>query len=175
MAELNYNNTLPGVSEGGEPKMLFCFEITLTFRHVQKIYNMPTGAARGAVYVNHGVISGPMLNGRIVPDSGGDYAIFRPDGSVELDGRYMLEADDGTLILYRNRGFLWGRYKDSMKKIEAWMFEGGPEVDPDEYYLRANPVFEVETGKYDWLTRYVFVGIGSRQKLGNTIRYYALL
>ncbi len=175
MSDLNYSNTLPGASKGGEPELLFCFAISLTFPRVQKIYNMPNGCARGAVYVDQGIITGPMLNGRIVPDSGGDYAIFRPDGSVELDGRYMLEADDGTLIFMRNRGFLWGRYKDSIKKIEAWMFEGGPEVDENEYYLRANPVFEVESGKYDWLTRYVFTGIGSRQKLGNTIKYYALL
>ncbi len=47
-----------------------------------------------------GVIKGPYLNGKIVPSSGGDYALFRPDDTVELNGRYMLEADDGTLIIY---------------------------------------------------------------------------
>ncbi len=175
MSELNYINTLPGISDPGEPKMHFCFEITLTFPRVQNINNMPSGAGRGAVYLDQGVIKGPYLNGKIVPNSGGDYALFRPDDTVELNGRYMLEADDGTLIYMQNRGYLWGRYKDSMKKIKTWMFENGPEVSPDEYYLRANPVFEVEKGKYDWLTRYVFIGIGTRQRLGNTIRYYALL
>ncbi|MDX9874851.1 MAG: DUF3237 domain-containing protein [Spongiibacteraceae bacterium] len=175
MRELNYNNMLPGVSEGGEPKMHFCFEIALTFPKTHTIPDTPSGCGRGAVFVEEGVISGPMLNGRVVPYSGGDYALFRPDGTLELNARYLLEAEDGTEIFMQNRGFLWGRYKDSLDKIKAWMFEGGPEVSHDEYYLRANPVFEVTSGKYDWLTRYVFVGIGSRQKLGNTIRYYALL
>jgi hypothetical protein len=54
-------------------------------------------------------------------------------------------------------------------------FAGGPAVDPSEYYLRAFPTFEVETGKHDWLMRYVFVGIGERKPDGNLIRYYALL
>ncbi|MCC7461646.1 MAG: DUF3237 family protein, partial [Gammaproteobacteria bacterium] len=45
----------------------------------------------------------------------------------------------------------------------------------DEYYLRANPTFEVQTGPYDWLMRHVIVGVGERKGDGNLIRYYALL
>jgi hypothetical protein len=41
--------------------------------------------------------------------------------------------------------------------------------------LRTTPTFEVETGRYDWLTSTVVVGIGTRQLTGNTIRYFALL
>ena len=35
-------------------------------------------------------------------------------------------------------------------------------------------LFEVTTGKHDWLMRYVFVGVGERKSDGNLIRYFAL-
>ncbi len=74
----------------------------------------------------------------------------------------MLQEDDGTLILINNRGFLWGRKPDVMTRLRQWAFEGGKPVPHNEYYLRANPSFEVSKGKHDWLTRHVFVGVGER-------------
>ncbi|MGA3295146.1 MAG: DUF3237 domain-containing protein [Candidatus Acidiferrales bacterium] len=158
-----------------EPKLEFAFQVRLHFARVQTIANMPTGASRGGVYLGTGEFQGPRLRGKVVPDSGGDYALFRPDGTVSFDARYMLQEDDGTLILLTNRGYLWGYQDDTMQRIREMAFEGGPPVDPSEYYLRAFPSFEVEAGKHDWLTRHVFIGIGERKADGNLIRYYALL
>ena len=158
-----------------EPKLEFAFEIRLHFTRVQTINNMPTGAGRGAVYVDSGEFQGPRLHGRAVPNSGGDYSLFRPDGVLSFDARYMLQEADGTLILLRNQGYLWGRKSDTMDKLRNMVFSGGLAVDPSEYYLRAFPTFEVETGRHDWLMRHVFVGIGERKADGNLIRYYALL
>ncbi|MCP5145644.1 MAG: DUF3237 domain-containing protein [Gammaproteobacteria bacterium] len=158
-----------------EAKMAFAFAVRLHFTRVQNIPDMPSGAGRGAVYVDSGTIEGPMLNGRVVPNSGGDYALFRPDDVLTTDARYMLEADDGTLILLHNRGYLWGRTPDVMPRIRDWIFNGGPEVPHSEYYLRSSPTFEVSSGKYDWLMRYIFLGIGERMQDGNIIRYFALL
>lgn len=170
------NVPFTGVSEFGKnPNMEFAFEIDLDFTRTQNIENMPTGGGRGVVYLDGGTVRGPLLNGKAVPDSGGDWSSFRPDGVLSFDARYMLEANDGTLILLRNHGFLWGRETDTMDKIRAWIFDGGPEVPHSEYYLRCSPRFEVESGKYDWLMRHVFVGVGTRKEHGNTIRYYALL
>ena len=101
--------------------------------------------------------------------------LFRPDGVLQMDARYMLEAEDGALILLHNRGFLWGRTPDVIPRIQDWMFRGGPPVPHSEFYLRAAPTFEVSTGPHDWLTRHVFVGVGDRYADGNIIRYYALL
>ena len=69
---------------------------------------MPSGANRGAVYVDSGEFSGPHLSGKAVPNSGGDYSLFRPDDMAAFDARYMLQEDDGTLILVQNRGYLVG-------------------------------------------------------------------
>jgi hypothetical protein len=110
-----------------------------------------------------------------VPGSGGDYAYFRPDDVAVFDARYMLEEDDGTLILLNNKGFLWGRKPDTMQKLRDWAFADGAPVPHEEYYLRGNPTFETSIGKHDWLTKHVFIGVGERRPEGNRLRYYALV
>jgi hypothetical protein len=157
-------------SEG--PRLEFAFELRLRFTRVQNIQGMPSGAGRGAVYVDSGEFHGPRLRGTAVPNSGGDYALFRPDGVLAFDARYMLQEEDGTLILLNNKGYLWGRRPDTMQRLREMAFAGGPAVDPAEYYLRATPTFEVETGRHDWLMRHVFVGVGERKADGNLLRYY---
>ena len=164
-----------GASGPKDPQLEFCFEVRLYFKRVHQIPAMPTGAGRGAVYIDGGSIVGPRLNGKVLPGSGGDWSLFRPDGVLQMDARYMLEAEDGALILLHNRGFLWGRTPDVIPRIQDWMFRGGPPVPHSEFYLRAAPTFEVSTGPHDWLTRHVFVGVGDRYADGNIIRYYALL
>jgi len=170
-----YGTPFSGASLLNEPKMEFAFEVRLKFTRVQNIPEMPTGAGRGAVYVDEGTFEGPHLRGKAVPNSGGDYSLFRPDGVLAFDARYMLEEDDGTLIMLYNRGYLWGRQPDTMQKLREWAFAGGSPVEHAEYYLRAFPTFEVAKGKHDWLMRHVFIGIGERKPDGNLIRYYALL
>lgn len=157
------------------PEFEFLFEIELTWKSLQNIPDMPTGAGRGATYVDTGIVRGPHLNGRIVPQSGGDWALFRPDKVLGLDARYMLEAEDGALILMRNRGYLAGRAPDVLERIQAWMFRDGPPVPFEDYYLRVAPTFEVSKGPYEWLMQTIVIGIGERQLSGNTIRYFALL
>jgi hypothetical protein len=157
------------------PRLEFAMEIRLTFPRVQTIPNVPSGGSRSAVYVESGTFEGPRLRGKAVPHSGGDYAYFRPDDVAVFDARYMLEEDDGTLILLNNRGFLWGRKPDTMQKLRDWAFKGGAPVPHEEYYLRGNPTFECSAGRHDWLTRHVFVGVGERCADGNRLRYYALV
>ena len=158
-----------------DPRLQFVFEARLWFTRVQNIRNMPSGAGRGAVYVDSGEITGPRLTAKAVPNSGGDYSLFRPDDVLAFDARYMWEADDGALIMVYNRGYLWGRSPQVMTRLRAWAFEGGPEVAHHEYYLRAFPTFEVEAGPHDWLMKHVIVGVGERLADGNRIRYFALL
>src|SRR5688572_13855742 len=57
-----------GVSAFDAPKLEFVFEIDLNFTRTQNINNMPTGAGRGAVYLDSGTITGPRLNGTAVPN-----------------------------------------------------------------------------------------------------------
>jgi hypothetical protein len=164
-----------GASEPDAVRVEFAFEITLVFGDIETLPELTRGFGRGAVYIAEGTVTGPHLSGRVIGGSGGDWAEFRPDGTVATDARYMIEADDGTRILMHNRGFLWGRTPDVLPRMREWMFGDGPQVDDSEFYLRAAPSFEVGPGPHDWLTRHVIVGIGSRQRLGNTFRYHAIL
>ena len=158
-----------------QPRFEFALEVRLRFTRVNQITQLPAGGIRSAVYVDSGEFTGPKLKGKAVPNSGGDYAFFRPDDTAVFDARYMLQEDDGTLILLNNRGFLWGRKPDVMQRLRKWAFEGGKPVPHGEYYLRAAPSFEAPRGKHDWLTRHVFVGVGERLPDGNRVRYYALV
>jgi hypothetical protein len=167
--------TEPTSDQVQNPRLELAFELRLRFTRVQNIQSMPSGAGRGAVYVDSGEFRGPRLRGKAVPNSGGDYALFRPDGVLSFDARYMLQEDDGTLILLHNRGYLWGRKPDTLQRLREMAFSGGPAVEPAEYYLRATPTFEVEAGRHDWLMRHVFVGIGERKSDGNLVRYYTVL
>jgi len=157
------------------PRLEFAMEVRLSFPHAQMIPSTPAGGHRSAVYVESGTFEGPRLRGKAVPNSGGDYAYFRPDDVAVFDARYMLEEEDGTLILLNNRGFLWGRKPDTMQKLRDWAFKGGAPVSHEEYYLRGNPTFECSVGKHDWLTKHVFIGVGERRADGNRLRYYALV
>lgn len=164
----------PDVSTPETPKLEFVFEIELEFTRTDHIEDMPSGAGRGAVYLDSGTIRGPKLQGRAVPNSGGDYALFRPDGVLAIDARYVLESHDGVTILIHNKGYIWGREADTMARFRAWVLEGGPPVPPEEYYFRLFPSFEAPKGPYEWLTRHAIIGIGRRKDGGNITRYYAV-
>lgn len=164
-----------GSSLPDQPRLEFAFEISVRFQKHESLPDMPSGAGRGFVYIESGTVSGPKLNGIVLPGSGGDWALFRPDDVLASDARYMFEADDGTRILMHNRGYLWGRQPDTIKRMQDWMFRDGPEVPFEEFYLRSSPAFECPKGPHEWLMRHIFVGIGSRRRDGNTIRYFALL
>lgn len=169
-----FSGVFPVWSEPGKPHLEPVFSVRLRFERIEQIGAMPTGATRGAVYIDEGWIDGPLLKGRAIPNSGGDYAMFRPDGVVSFDAVYTLEADDGAAILMRNRGYLWARRPEVMERIHDWVLRGGPPVDREDYYLRAFPTFECAAGPHDWLMRHVIVGIGERKDDGNLIHYYAL-
>jgi hypothetical protein len=67
------------------------------------------GLTRAAVYAGSGTIDGPLLRGKVIPMSGGDFPLVRPDGVIDFDARYLLEAEDGTLIYQQNRGSRWAK------------------------------------------------------------------
>lgn len=154
------------------PALELAFACTLRFTRVQTIADNAAGITRSAAYVDDGHFDGPLLRGRAVPASGGDYATWRPDDTASLDARYMLEETDGTLIYLQSRGFIWGRTPGVMDRLRQFAFQNGPEVPAAEYYFRTLTTFETPRGKHDWLSRHAFVGLGERRADGNKIRYY---
>ncbi|RJG24710.1 DUF3237 domain-containing protein [Massilia cavernae] len=152
-----------------QPQLEFAFSIRITLENASYLGVSPAGYERAAVYVKEGVIEGPGLRGKVLPHSGGDWPAKRPDGVLDFDARYLLETDDGVVIYMQNRGYRW-----ASPEVMARLARREP-VDPSEYYMRVTPKFEVQTGKYDWLTRYVFVGVALKTPNGNEIHYYKVL
>jgi len=144
----------------------FAFKIRMELGIRQKIGEIPSGSIRGFVSAAGGTIEGPRLNGRVIPMSGGDWALYRPDNTVHFSARYMLEADDGTQIYMQNTG-----YRHASPEVAKRM-EALEPVEPSEYYFRITPTFETPVGKHDWMTRHLIIGTAARQADHSIFHYY---
>ena len=152
------------------PALVFVFRILLRFETGPRLRFEPAFKAgrRGFVAVQGGEISGPRLQGRVLPQSGGDWPRFWPGGLVDFEAHYQLEAHDGTPIYIHNRGIAW-----SSAEVLARLESGRP-VAPEETYCRVAPTFEVPSGPHDWLARTLFVGKGERRGAESVFDYYAV-
>lgn len=172
MAEMDLDK--PPV-EPTQPRFEFAFEVRLKFHRQPNIDNIPSGGQRGFVCVESGNFEGPNIKGKAVPYSGGDYAHVRTDGVVSFDAMYLLEEDDGSRILLRNRGFTWYKDPETAAKIKSGEINHWA-MSPEGYYFRTAPVFEAPGGgKHDWLNKTIMVGCGARVENGNVIRYYKVV
>ncbi len=151
-----------------DPTLEYVFQITVRFASRNHVGTLPSGIRRGYTPTSGGEIAGPRLQGRVMPNSGGDFASWWPNGTVEFNAQYMLEASDGALIVIKNRGFRHAS-PDVLKRMEAL-----EPVDPTEYYMRIAPVFEAPVGPHQWLSQTVFVGTADRRADHSIFRYFAV-
>ncbi len=137
-----------------ELKTEFAFQIRVDFRERVMFGETPRGG-RGYVPPIGGWIEGPRLTGKVIGYSGADWAWIRPDGVIELNAHYMLEAADGTPIYIQNRGYLY-RHDGAGNPVRA------PADGKAPAYFTLTPTFDVPKGPHDWLARTVIVGKGVR-------------
>jgi hypothetical protein len=152
------------------PRFEHVFTIALDLTGFRQVEPSAMGDQRAAVYAAGGSIEGPRLNGRVVPMSGGDFPLIRPNGVIDFDARYLLEADDGAVIYMQNRGYRWARSPEIAEKMSR-----NEAVDWDDYYMRVSPKFDAPAGPHDWLTRHVFVGVAEKIPGANRIHYFMVL
>src|SRR5487761_238366 len=150
------------------PTLEHAFTISVELTGLKWVRPTAIGATRGAICLSAGSIEGPLLQGRVVPMSGGDFPLVRPNGVIDFDARYLLEAADGTIIYMQNRGYRWGdeAAMERMRRNEP--------VAPHEYYMRVTPKFDAPEGPHEWLSRYVFVGAAEKLPGGNRIHYFVV-
>jgi hypothetical protein len=98
------------------PRLEHAFTISIDLSRPYWITPLARGDTRAAIFAAQGVIEGPRLQGRVVPMSGGDYPLSRPNGVIDFDARYLLEAEDGAIIYLENRGFRWARSPEIAEK-----------------------------------------------------------
>jgi hypothetical protein len=107
----------------------------------------------GQVAFHHAVsgrVEGPRIRGDILP-VGGDRALLRADGAVEINVQVLIKTDDGQTIYMNYRGLIVGPLPD---------VSGQEELDPKARYWRIAPMFETAAENYRWLNQILGVGIG---------------
>ncbi|SNT04159.1 Protein of unknown function [Azospirillum sp. RU38E] len=152
------------------PRFEFAFSIGITLTKPHWLRPTTMGATRAAIYAAEGTVEGPGINGRVVPMSGGDWPLLRPDGVIDFDARYLLELDDGTIIYLQNRGYRWAYTPEVAERMSR-----NEPVDPSDYYMRVSPKFDVPAGPYDWLAKHIFVGVAEKIPGANRIHYFKIL
>ena len=147
--------TDPRVKDVGEIRAEFLFDIVVDLDPRLDFGRGPVGR-RVLFGAAGGAFEGPMLRGEVLP-GGGDWALFRSDGTMLLDVRLTLRTDDGALV-HMTYG---GRYA-TPPDLRAEMADPDTRhrVDPSRYYFRTNPLFETGAEQYAWLNDIVCVGSG---------------
>jgi hypothetical protein len=149
------------------PPLVFAFELRVTVADPVVIGEVPQGLRR-IVAITGGTVSGPMMTGVVVPNSGADWQLIQPDGFSELDTRYTLRIGNGDLVYVQNVGIRHAP-PDVMQRLNA-----GQVVDPRLVYFRTVPKFETSAPGLQWLTRSIFVGVGERSPNEVIVRFYRL-
>ena len=123
------------------------------------------GVQRRIVPILGGPVSGPRLSGEILA-FGADWQRVRPDGVTEVLARYVIRADDGTMIQVVNQG-LRRASEPVIRRLLA-----GERVDPSLVYFRAAPTFEAPPGPHRWLSENLFLSAGTRHPDSVELRFY---
>jgi len=137
------------------PVLTFAFELRAVVGAPEEIGESRAGRRR-IVPILGGSVEGPELRGTIVP-GGADWQLLQPDGFSELDTRYVIQADDGAMVYVQNTGMRHAPREVMMQLL------AGQEVDPSLVYFRTVPRFETAAASLQWLTRSVFIGVGTRE------------
>jgi len=123
---------------------------------------------RRVIPIASGRVSGPRLQGRVL-SGGADYQILHQDGAADLDARYTIETDVGSLIYVVNRGMRHGP-QEILQRLNQ-----GERVDPGSYYFRSVATFETSAAECLWLSRAIILGVGERYPDKVAIRFWELL
>jgi hypothetical protein len=150
------------------PRLAFAFEVRADIGPSEHVGNGP-GDVLDFTPVTGGTVDGPRLRGSVVP-GGGDWSVQRGPTVYELDARYLIRAEDGSLIDVVNRGFYRTSSAEAMARAEA-----GEDLGDSEVYFRTSPVFRTDAPQYRWMAETVFVGV-ARDDVGQVcIRFFEVL
>jgi hypothetical protein len=123
---------------------------------------------RRVIHIRGGTVSGPKLNGRILP-GGADWQIVRTDGASDVQARYTIETGTGAHILVNSEGLRHGSPEVLARLLR------GEAVDPSEYYFRTVMRFETGEKSLDWLNRILAIARGARQAKAVRLEVYEVL
>lgn len=111
---------------------------------------------RRLIPITGGRMSGPLLNGRILP-GGADFQLITTPTDTELEARYVVRTDEDELVFVTNWGLRTGTAEDI-----ARLRQDLP-VDPARIYFRTLPRFETAAPRLADLNSRIFLGVGTRR------------
>src|SRR5262249_60201991 len=114
----------------------------------------PNGVRR-VVPILGGEVSGPRLNGTVMP-GGVDYQVWRNDDVTEIHARYVIETTKGARVYVEATGLRRGP-----PHVMRGLFQGQP-VDPASIYFRTVPRLQTPDPAFAWLMRAAFLCVGAR-------------
>lgn len=148
-----------------QTRPLFVMDVAVDHIHA---VGVPGGADRRVGNIAGGRFAGSRLSGTILP-GGADWQTLRADGTVLLDARIVLAADDGAVI-----GMTYEGIRTGPPDVLARLARGEP-VDPAEYHFRTTARFTTSAPHYDWLNRVIAIGLGHRLPAGPIYSLHELL
>jgi Protein of unknown function (DUF3237) len=137
------------------PTLTYAMTLRVQVGNPTEFGEVPRGRRR-VIPILGGTFEGPNIRGKVVP-GGADWQIVRADGLAELDTRYTLQTDNGSLVYIQNAGIRHAPAEITRKLL------AGERVDPSQVYFKTVPTFETSAAELQWLTRAIFVGVGERQ------------
>lgn len=113
------------------------------------------------------IIGGTVLGAvdAVILPGGADWQIVRPDGTIEVDGRYSARTADGEHLLLHVAGVRSGE----PEVLEA-LLRGEP-VPPTRYHFRTAIRVETSAPQLAWMERTLFVASCVRD--ADAVRYTA--
>jgi hypothetical protein len=128
--------------------------------HGQRVHNVADG----------GAFDGSRLKGRVAPGSS-DWMLVRPDGSMVIDARVVLETDAGQTIhmTYGGRAVIPAEVLAQARDPAS-----RGDLDPSRYYFRTQPLFETAADGLGWLNNVVCVGVGRLTPSGLDYEVFAV-
>ncbi len=128
----------------------------------------PTPAGQRAVApIAGGRFEGDRLSGTVRP-GGSDWVTIRPDGSLMIDVRLLLDTADGAVIALAYRGTFVG------DAATVRRFMTGEPIDRADYALTTVARFESGDQRYAWLNDATVVAIGEQTAIGPAYIMYEI-
>lgn len=149
-----------------EPRLEHLYDMHADLEAPQVVGATPLGM-RQIFVVKGGTVEGPRVKGKILP-GGGDWALIRTDGAVQLDVRGTVQTDDGALIYATYSGLIVAD-----PAVFGRLFQG-EDVPLSEYYFYTNPMFQTGAPQYAWLNQMIAIGRGKVVPGGVEYRVWAV-
>lgn len=149
-----------------DPRLEHLFDVHIDVDPPQLVGPTPLGM-RQIFPVRGGAFEGQRFKGQVLP-GGGDWALIRSDGVVQIDVRATLRTGDDALVYCTYDGLIV-----ASQEVFGRIFRG-QEVPLDEYYFYTNPMFQTAAPQYQWLNQLIAIGRGKAMPGAVEYRVWAI-